>query len=1212
MKIRLFQIMFLMFLLLFSANMFAQEVDEYGNPMLKKLTEEDAKRIFGDQYAPRLFKVDGNPRYIKESIINGNKITTILFNYGSICAPNRLGNIADLVWEGLGYGFEFGPLAASEVVGDSGNTLQIVSDSFVRTFQGDYSPDGTLKWGWLPKSGFVDTTQNEIARLNVGDEDGDGKPDSWPERWYSPALGRYVWPAFLGDQATAPDEEVYFVVDDFTNAEFAYTPSPSNPSMKGLGLDMEVRVIQFNNPLAEDIIFLVNQVTNASEKDLPNTWFGYHGDPHVGGPANYADDLSGFIDPFGNSLQVSGVPQRARNMVYSWDEDMTGDGGRPAGYFGWKFLESPSIADDLEDNDDDGIIDETPFNSAGNFIDGISTPLETGINDVEKYTAIFGAPKPRFEGDEDGDWDPDKDDVGIDGIGPDSPNYPGPDLGEGDGIPSQAWYDDVNNNGAYDQGEPISLDRLPGYKWAGSEPNFGLRDISESDQRGLRSFNAAVYTNSLPNVPMNDPLMWQWMSSDTIDTAQELLSQPGDNVFNFATGPLNLGVGETQRFSMAILFGNDLDDLILNAETSTKILEADYRFAQPPAKPIVQAVPGDGKVTLYWDTRAEASVDPLTGLEDFEGYKIYRSRDYTFSDVYTITDGKGNAFLGKPLNQAGKSAQFDLDNEWSGFHPVEYEGRAVKFYLGDNTGLVHEYVDSSVTNGITYYYAVVAYDSGTEELPPTENQAVILRDPVTGELSFEDNTVAVTPNPLGSGLVNAAAGIGGIPDQIVGNSTGEIRVKVLDEIQVKDKLFSMKFTDATTFNVIDSTGVTETFVSKDTVFADLSKLNIKVSSVEVRDAGGNVVPPSKYFVNEPFGKIRGVNHNDLPAGEEFTVFYRYYPVYQSTKIDSSDANASFDGLKIYVKNHELDLNEKGSGWNGEVNTNIIDSLLWSSTNAQYVGNPHVQYRADWEIRWNDLDTLSDGSWANPGDSTFAVPSFQPVACPFEIYNISEVDDQGNHIKGEFLLWESIPQTANNGQWDWGEPLLLRPTGAAGATVSYFVQFKLKPDSLVISETVIDDTTSTFDTTRISFDPILPQEGDVYTVRTFKPFQAGDEYQFETQAVKYNRASAKPKLDDIYVVPNPYVAYSIAEEPGRTAEKRGDRQLQFRNLPPTCTIRIYTITGELVQKIEKDDNSSLAYWDLLSFEGQRIAYGVYIFHVDVPGVGEKIGRFAVIK
>jgi hypothetical protein len=36
------------------------------------------------------------------------------------------------------------------------------------------------------------------------------------------------------------------------------------------------------------------------------------------------------------------------------------------------------------------------------------------------------------------------------------------------------------------------------------------------------------------------------------------------------------------------------------------------------------------------------------------------------------------------------------------------------------------------------------------------------------------------------------------------------------------------------------------------------------------------------------------------------------------------------------------------------------------------------------------------------------------------------------------------------------------------------------------------------------------------------------------------------------------------------------------------------------------------WSILSYEGQRLAYGVYIYHVDVPGVGEKIGRFALIK
>lgn len=169
--------------LLISSVTFSQVKDQYGNYDIKKLTYDDMVRIFGDIYKPgKIYKVNGVPKEIREVIIGGNKIKTVVFNYGSITKPNYLGNIADLVWQGLGYGFEFGPLAAGEVLvpktGGGFDTLQIVSDSHVLTTQGDYSPDGTLKWGWLPKSGYADTKSTEIARLNAPDKDGDGKPDS--------------------------------------------------------------------------------------------------------------------------------------------------------------------------------------------------------------------------------------------------------------------------------------------------------------------------------------------------------------------------------------------------------------------------------------------------------------------------------------------------------------------------------------------------------------------------------------------------------------------------------------------------------------------------------------------------------------------------------------------------------------------------------------------------------------------------------------------------------------------------------------------------------------------------------------------------------------------------------------------------------------------------------------------------------------------------
>ncbi len=1180
MKIKLFILLAVSFVL--AGSSYAQIArDKDGNIDLKKLSEADADRLYRNpdsDLMPEFFKTTGNRNLLKESIINGNKITTLVFNYGSITEPNRLGNVADLVWQGLGYGFEFGPLAASEVVGSSNEILHIVDDSFIRfsPLQGDYSPDGKEKWGWLPKDGFVDPDQEEIARLNIGDSDGDGKPDSWPENFYEPGIGRYVWPAFLGDQSTAPDEEVYFVVDDYTNREFPYYPF-ADSTKRGLGLDMEVRIIQFNNPLAEDIMFLVYQITNASEKVLPLNYFGMHGDPHVGGPSDYADDRAGFVDPEGVSTQNKEFPQRSRSMVYSWDDDQVGFGGRPTGYFGWKFLESPSIANDGEDNDADGIADETPDNSAGVFLDEANRL--TGIANVAVYTAVYGEPKARFSGDEDGDWNPDKDDNGIDGIGSDSPNYPGPDYGEGDGLPSQGWYLDVDGNGIYDAGEPISDERIAGYKWAGSELNFGLRDISESDQIGLTSFHAAAYTQSFPNVPANDELMWEWLSSDSIAVDQEFLQNEGDNVFNFGTGPLSLEQGETQRFSMCILFGNDLDELILNAETSTRILEADYRFAQPPVKPLVTAVAGDGRVTLFWDNRSESSIDPLTGEMDFQGYKIYRSRDYTFSDVFTITDAGGNAFLGEGI------AQFDVIDSLSGLHPVEYLGRGIKYNVGTNSGLVHEYVDSTVTNGIKYYYAVVSYDGGIirpgQELPPTENQAVISRDPITGVLSFAENTVEVVPGPFSSGLVNAEAGTFGLPNRIAGNSTGDITLKVLDDLAVvDDKIYSIDFSAPALYSVKDSTGFTDRFISNDTVFVSLKKTNIITDGAVVTDLNGAVIPSDRYEIEPVDGKIKGTSVGSLTRGEEYFVTYKYYPVFDSKRINSEDSNPVFDGIKVFVQNEILELDKEDSKFN---NTDInVNALARNAT----LGSPIQLFRGEWEIRFLDLDTLEDGTWKNIGDTTIN-QTLSPIVCPFNVYYVLDTE-----VKGKFIVNESL--TSLNGVWDWGEAIILQPptAGQNDFTTNYEIIFSI-PDS-------------------IDGELVVPGSGDVFMVKTKKPFQAGDKYTFTTKAPQFKPEIVGENLDEIYVVPNPYVAYSAFENPAIIPGTRGERELQFRNLPPECTIKIFTVTGELVQTIEKNDNSSIARWDLLSFEGQRVAYGVYIFYVNIPDVGEKIGRFAVIK
>jgi len=684
--------------------------------------------------------------------------------------------------------------------------------------------------------------------------------------------------------------------------------------------------------------------------------------------------------------------------------------------------------------------------------------------------------------------------------------------------------------------------------------------------------------------------MWEWMSSDTIDPNQTLLNSPGDNIFNFATGPMVLDRGVTQRFSMAILFGSNLNDLVLTAQTSALVLEASYRFAQPPAKPIVKAAAGDGKVTLYWDAKSEASVDPLTRKKDFEGYKVYRSRDYTFADVYTITDGYGVPFLGQPLlDGKGKKAQWDLVDSLSGFHPVEYKGRAVKYYVGDNTGLVHQFTDSTVQNGITYYYAVVAYDGGStetgKEIAPTETSAKILKDAITGKLTYDVNTVCVTPGALPNGASGAQAGVDGAPVQVSGSATGAVKFKVMDNYSVTTKTYKLSFADSTTYSVLDSTGVTESIISKDTVFVALSNTNIQDGSFSLYDVNNNLVDQTKYFVNNSQGKIKGTSGGALANGQKYTAKYKYYPVLSSKLINNEDANPSFNGTKVYVKADTLAYDSAGSGFVKPITTN----LLYTVSTTPIVTGTKVLYPADFEIRFNDLDTLADGTWAHPGDT---IPSHlgnaKAVVCPFKVWNVTD------NVKAVCMIYEA--KNRNSGKWDLSKSVILRPQDISGTSdkrISLQITFSPIPDSLKPGPLV------------------LPKSGDIFRIKTFKAFTAKDLYTITEQPIKYDSKAASSNLDKIYVVPNPYVAYNIAENPGRTTEKRGDRVLQFRNLPPKCTIRIYTLTGELVQTIRKDDLTSIASWDLLSNEGQRIAYGVYIYHVD-SDAGQKIGRIAIIK
>ena len=151
---------------------------------------------------------------------------------------------------------------------------------------------------------------------------------------------------------------------------------------------------------------------------------------------------------------------------------------------------------------------------------------------------------------------------------------------------------------------------------------------------------------------------------------------------------------------------------------------------------------------------------------------------------------------------------------------------------------------------------------------------------------------------------------------------------------------------------------------------------------------------------------------------------------------------------------------------------------------------------------------------------------------------------------------------------------------------------------------------------LGFDSVLtqPKTGDTLTIVLTKIFRPGDVYEFTTSAQRKDDALAKDQLSQIKVVPNPYVAAATWEERNFYSSGRGPRSIHFTHLPQQCTIRIYTVSGELVRTIEHNAplNNGTAQWDLLTRDNLAVSYGIYIYHVDAPGVGETVGKLAIIK
>lgn len=1168
----------------------------------------------------------GNNASRKKNNHNGNKVRSVFYNYGLVgdVPPEISGE-----WpQGTGneYVGDVSPLVGAEFVTPEGDTLHSVLTSDGPRGWSDGPPGiSNVFWGFEPLPGYADPDQELVAMSTSLDNEGidgipgsgddDGKPDTWPDVWpdqpsWLDDLGIPDWNGYFGRDVFNADQESYFRFDDARDAEFfpAITPTPADTTRKGLGFEVKARGLQWAHFMAEDCIFWLYEIINEGVINYDKVAFGMVVGTLSGGRGDSNDDLAYF--------------ELENDITYSWDFDDIGTTGWVpvndnvnVGYVGYAFLESPGNVFDGIDNDGDALytsapefnsldfmprplnqgdqivrivprtvthpiygdqirydrevitIDSNPFtfttmerevtlnlpatvgesidpdileeNELDNFdndFDGlidenfeahfdqrVNPPPESGasskpaLRHVDYFTGA-GLDDPmidegRFDGiDNDGDWDITKDDVGRDGqLG--SLVDDGPDEGEGDGIPT------------------------PG------EPHFDEKDVDESDQIGLTSFD---YFTPPGAVRMNnDPQLWDRLQPGFFDVIPGV-AEDGD--FVYGSGLFPVPAGGTQWFSFSLVYGEDFNDILNNKITVQTIYDENYNFARPPEKPRLTAVPGDGRVTLYWDSAAEASYDPVSGY-DFEGYKIYRSTEPNFNEINTITDGYGRKLFYEPL------AVFDKYDEYEGFFDIDFNG--AQYYLGENNGLRHSYIDSTVTNGVTYYYGVTAYDHGKvlmdtldlgndleiieKPIYPAETTKSILRDQ-SGNIILDLNTAYVTPNDQVAGY-QAPTGAGTLA-HVEGRATGDVYLTLLDEFVIPDKTYEVTFQDTTWFqrqtlsySVMDITDPAnpDTIIFEDpqligegTIFDGMRLtfrndsrllLNTDPEVSHWRNTTLNFAGNSRYW-------IRNADGDTLPT-------------FSITKLECNELAGETDGIEtafdyqviIYDEpdpNHlSIPLNTVCNNWPLVIAQEQLNFDVLNLNTNQYIDVAFSDYDGNNKLSYND-----------------------------EVYFLESNPDTGEEL---VLTWR----------------LALRGSS---------------PSSLIV-----------------------PTGTDTLDLVTFTPFNRDDVYRFTTQSAKIDEIS-ESELDNIKVVPNPYVAVAKWEENDPFRSGRGDRRIDFIHVPVNSTIRIYTVRGDLVQTLKHDGNQfdGTVSWNLRTKDGLDAAYGVYIYHVDAPGIGEHIDKFAIIK
>ncbi len=919
--------------------------------------------------------------------------------------------------------------------------------------------------------------------------------------------------------------------------------------------------------------------------ELTNVYFGVWADPDIGGTASAAAD-----DLVGSDIE--------RNAGYVFNDGEDDDWGSNPPAFVIDFFSGPvAYIPDTTFTDVDG---------DGEYTDGVDTPLDTAYS-------IRGQV------------------LGIE-------EYPG---AKNLGLSSFIHY--MNDNASIIP-DPNTAEYARNYMEGKMGPSGEVPDPCDW-----------AFGEVLGGVDCATVDARYWYSGDPVTRVGWITTSPQDQRMLSNTGPFVLKKGEEKEVLVAYVVGQGSD--ALNSITEARRIDDgaqfifDINFLSPGPPPAVKPTiaTSDNFIDLVWDTHTQVNFTDKTEAWDnrFEGYFVYAYR--TASNQEKIGN-EPNRMLYKAYDLDNDIANIYIENNQTGGLDLLYSETSNKLdpeiYGDPNLGRIRlritkdPFTGGDLIKGKPYYFAIVSYAINYDALVNKETGTPGLSgygDYYLTTSGFTQNVENIPQILSGDGVSPGiivgediyAPPVPLTPSNLVsGYSTGLVTYDVVDKQALTGDTYQVTFT-------IDSSDFGE--------YAPFWTLKDKTKGITLIDSSKEYLYGQEDVAMEDIdGFIMRIKKEPpTPApmvGETAQSWYHPDSVKAHYIVGDNAQAVPLPGsvpqlggkLSTYTKSDKL----------RRIELRFEPGKAYRYVNG-VVGSAATRERFYLYAEAVTADDTAGSGFKKLGEGFVDVPFTawvqDPVVGEERQLTVGFIEkskalggnpdgvwdpDTNISISGEYIVIFNEDYDPNGNQLVYKGGAWEGPRGTVWADLQGGDRFYPVDDSPLSTEDRKKAASAYFDGLYvIALEKSSPNrfytQGDKFVIDVLKyPFTPSDVYEFTTvSGGELSSADQKEIFDRVNVFPNPLFGFNPATSWTGQNTPPDQPFVTFSNLPEEITIKIYSLSGQLLRTLSTSDKDSptspYLRWDLTNESGLRVASGLYLAIVSSPKYGDKILKFSII-